>query len=73
MLRYNGIEYSGDATDFIGITNVAIYVWVKQTNHCRNICTYAYCVLGIIELKVFIRSQRIRQTGIHQVSRIFRF
>ena len=25
----------------------------KQTNHCRNICNYAYCVLGMIELKVF--------------------
>ena len=39
----------------------------KQTNHCRNICSYAYCVLGIIELKVFMRSQKIRETGIHQL------
>ena len=40
----------------------------KQANHCRNIGTYAYCVLGITELKVFMRSQRIRESGIHQVS-----
>ena len=32
VLRYNGIEYS-------------FYVWVKQTNHCRNVCTYALLLI----------------------------
>lgn len=53
--------------------NITFMFGVKQTNHCSNICTYAYCVLGIIEFNVFMRSQRIRQTGIRQASRMFRF
>ena len=53
-----------DATEFIGIMNIAFCVWVKQMNHCRNICTYAYCVLGITEFRIFIRS-RVRETEIH--------
>ena len=40
---------------------------------CLYLCFIAYCVFGIIELKVFMHSQRIRETGIHQVSRLFRY